>query len=174
VNEEKPAHFTPKTRPAARLLNPAELREMGEYIERRQEPVTSANCIFFSNNFYKNGFLYKTMRISNVIVDGVGATLSEVEKFQQRIAESDDEADDQEQDEDLLEACRTVSAAAQEHGPRFAKGNYVKVIRGDLKHLTGVVMSIVDDKVTMLPVHEVDTIIGRGLSSDASLSIGFE
>jgi len=150
-NEEKPAHFTPKTRPAARLLNPAELRELGEYLERRQEPITRQNCLFFNNNFYKNGFLYKTMKISNVIVDGVGATLGEVEKFQQRIAESDDEDD---RDEDLIQACRTVAAMAQEHGPKFAKGNSVKVIRGDLKHLTGVVLSIVDDKITMMPAHE--------------------
>lgn len=42
-----------------------------------------------------------------------------------------------------------------EHGPKFTKGNNVKVIQGDLKHLTGVVLSVVDDNVVVLPAHEV-------------------
>lgn len=59
-------HFSLKSRPAPRLMNPAELRDLGEYLERRQEPMTQANCVFFGNNFYKNGFLYKTMKVVDV------------------------------------------------------------------------------------------------------------
>lgn len=97
-----------KSRPPARLVNPAELRDLGEYLERRQEPFTRANCLFFGNNYYKYGFLYKTMKTSGVIIEGVAPSLSEVERFQSRVAESDEDLDDVEAD--LLEAAKVCSA----------------------------------------------------------------
>ncbi len=36
----------------------------------------------------------------------------------------------------------------------FVKGDSVKVIEGDLKHLTGVVDSVEEDTVTIMPTHE--------------------
>lgn len=57
------SQFGARSRPAARLLNVAELRDMGEAVERHREPHTGVTCIAFRNQFYKYGFLYKTVKV---------------------------------------------------------------------------------------------------------------
>jgi transcription elongation factor SPT5 len=141
-----------KRRPPQRLFNPAELRELGEEIERRTEPSTSLKCYFHKNNFYRRGFLYKSLKVDSLDTANVAPTVTEMEVFQSRPAAVD--SDDEDDDLDNQVATESNSSAPAENAVTFCRGDSVIVVDGDLMQLTGVVLSTSGDKVKIKPNHE--------------------
>lgn len=56
-----------KNRPPQQLVNPAALRDMGEDTERKWEPGTGLKCMYYAVNFYKLGYLYKTVKLTALV-----------------------------------------------------------------------------------------------------------
>lgn len=67
---------TKKRRPIARLFDVEKIKEIGG------DPTSDGDFLIFEGNSYRRGFLYKTFKLDQVIVDGVKPSLTELEIFQ--------------------------------------------------------------------------------------------
>jgi len=130
-------------RPPQRFFNVTEVRHLGgeECVESHGRDGT----YIYDKQKFKDGYLYKSMNIKSLDVENVVPTLDDIQKFQEK-------GEDGEEDGILnnLAALRNV----RKRKVIFAKGDTVKVIDGDLKHLMGVVDSVNDDMVSIMPKHE--------------------
>ena len=94
----------------------------------------------FEYNRYRRGFLYKTFNMNAILVEGVRPTLSELEKFEEH--------------PEGVELQLSESTLAEERGHSFAPGDNVEVIEGELSNLTGKILTIEGNIITMMPNHE--------------------
>ncbi|XP_065653569.1 transcription elongation factor SPT5-like [Hydra vulgaris] len=102
--------------------------------------TTDGDFSIYKNNRYRGGFLYKTMAISALITDGVKPTLSELEKFEESVDDADLELGN--------------SKAKEEIAHSFAPGDVIRVAEGELVHLTGKVLTVDGNTITIMPQHE--------------------
>jgi transcription elongation factor SPT5 len=109
------------------------------------EPGTGEFYHFFGGNKYKDGYLLKSVNIKSLEVNNVVPTLEELQRFQDRPSEKGED--------EVQELTGLASTLRQKKIP-FVKGDTVTVIEGDLKHLMGVVESVENDTVTIMPKHE--------------------
>lgn len=121
-------------RPAAKLFDQDAVRAIGG------EVSTDGDFIIFESNRYRRGFLYKQFNMNTVLVDGVKPTLSELEKFEEH--------------PEGIEIQLSETTIAEDKGHTFAPGDQVEVCDGELAQLTGKILSIDGNKITMLPNHE--------------------
>ncbi|GAB5362181.1 hypothetical protein AAMO2058_000776200 [Amorphochlora amoebiformis] len=134
----------PGARPQAALLDRA-MREKhglddnsGE-VERRQEDGKFIT-VWKNKRFNDSGFLLKRCRVTTLQIDAVNPSLEEIERFK-----SKDDEDDGEEATGFSLNSKTI---------RFQKSDRVRVLDGDLKGLTGKVVTVIDNQVTVFPDHE--------------------
>eukprot|EP01133_Synstelium_polycarpum_P016133 gene16133-19196_t len=135
-------------RPPQRFFNAKDLQQMGHQVPKKQ--IGTEVYYLFNNERYRNGFIHKQMRIKSVSSDGVVPTLEELTKFQDK--REDDYDDDGDNRLNGIDAHVIPRLAPRPIS--FSKGDTVKVIEGDLKNLMGVVESVDDKSVTIMPLHE--------------------
>jgi len=152
--KKKEAPKRKRTRPQARFFNPDEVEKM-ELSLSKTATTLHGSFYVLNNEKYKDGFLFKPFRLSSIIVDGVSPSLEELEKFQDREEKVGSDGED-----GYSRNSRSESIAAPllpkivPKSTHFSKGDTVKVIEGDLKNLMGIVQTIEDGQVTLLPVHD--------------------
>lgn len=120
-----------------------------------RHPQTGLSCYMFQGNFYRRGFLYKTIRADGLITTGVNPTILELELFKMRPADSPDsenEYDDGPQLDDDLSSLTTITSVDSVN-PVYSRGDTIRVIRGDLQRLTGTVTSVFGDSVKVSPLY---------------------
>eukprot|EP01119_Soliformovum_irregulare_P001937 TRINITY_DN1184_c0_g1_i1.p1 TRINITY_DN1184_c0_g1~~TRINITY_DN1184_c0_g1_i1.p1 ORF type:complete len:997 (-),score=365.73 TRINITY_DN1184_c0_g1_i1:156-3146(-) len=126
-------------RPPQRFLSLddiGQVKEGGRGYNRYNE-----RTVTFNGDRFTNGFLIKIMNIKSLEVNGVQPTPEEYQKFQ--VPDSEEGGD-----------APISSGGLTKKKVKFVKGDVVKVIEGELKHLTGVVDSVIDDTVTIAPKHD--------------------
>jgi transcription elongation factor SPT5 len=135
-------------RAAQELFN---AKSFEDNVSTEVEPVTRWKCDLYGSNFYKRGFLIKTFKADALVTSGVAPTVLELELFQNKMAgiASDDESDEKV----FSELDSVVSSGAMQGKAVYARGDSIRVIRGDLKHLTGVILAVFGDKVKVKPNH---------------------
>lgn len=113
---------------------------MGVQLDRRD------GYDFYKSHRFKNGFLFKEMNINAIQSDNVMPTPEEIDRFNTKLRDADadviEEEDEKEiktnQDDEII----PITA-------RFVAGDMVKVIRGDAKNLTGQIVSVSQDGITI-------------------------
>jgi len=124
-----------RRRPPQKWFDPDAIREIGGEITQ------DGDFFLFESNRYRNGFLYKNISMSGVIIEGVKPTLSELEKFETSIDDAELE----------ISGKKKIEEEAMHS---FAPGDNVEVIEGELIHLQGKILSIDGNTVTIMPKHE--------------------
>ncbi|KAL5255685.1 hypothetical protein ACHWQZ_G011050 [Mnemiopsis leidyi] len=122
-----------KGRPAQKLFDADLVRSLGGELKK------DGDFIIFESGRYRNGFLFKTLAFSGITIDGPKPTLEELEKF--------DELPEN-VDPDLLPTDKKLTSDSI-----FTAGDIVEVCEGELIHMTGTIISISGDKVTIVPNH---------------------
>eukprot|EP01006_Ploeotia_vitrea_P035764 TRINITY_DN65931_c9_g1_i2.p1 TRINITY_DN65931_c9_g1~~TRINITY_DN65931_c9_g1_i2.p1 ORF type:complete len:729 (-),score=425.94 TRINITY_DN65931_c9_g1_i2:1372-3279(-) len=176
-------------RPLPRLFDRHEMRSLGLAVDRREFPGSHVRFDVYGNDRFRRGFLYKDVRVTGLLVDGITPLPEELERFRTRVAQySDDEEDDEDDEADLMDGqgagangddsntnnhnnksssssggtangsgslSKTMQAKRRELlASSFTRNDTVKVIKGDLKHLTGKVVSVSGTTITIMPNHE--------------------
>ncbi|GAM17692.1 hypothetical protein SAMD00019534_008670 [Acytostelium subglobosum LB1] len=138
-----------------RFFNDKDLSGKGYEITKKKDAHNEVYYIL-DNEKYKNGFLFKQMRITSIVSDGVVPSLEELQRFQDRNdyydEENENEAESDFKNMNIVDAQSIPKVAARPIS--FSKGDTVKVIEGDLKHLMGVVESVDDRSVSIMPLHD--------------------
>ncbi|KAF2069587.1 hypothetical protein CYY_009091 [Polysphondylium violaceum] len=150
--KKKEAPKRKRTRPQARFFNPDEVEKMGLLMTKTATTLHGSFYVL-NNEKYKDGFLYKPFRLSSIIVDGVSPSLEELEKFQDREEKVGSDNEDYSRNS-RSDASAPLLPKVVPKSTHFSKGDTVKVIEGDLKNLMGIVQTIEDGQVTILPVHD--------------------
>lgn len=122
-----------KGRPVAKLFDADLVRSLGGELKK------DGDFTIFEGGRYRNGFLYKNLSFSGITIDGPKPSLEELERFDQ-LPEN--------VDPDLLPTDKK-----RDTNSVFAAGDMVEVCDGELIHLTGTIISISGDKITMMPHH---------------------
>lgn len=162
---QPPQGFFDLERATAAGLDPRRERypHTGEYIDR---------CM---NRWFKDGFELKELNIRMVGTKNVNPTLDELQRFRRGRARRD--SDDEEEgasalkDGEELDRIADITLpkdAAGAGGGSLAKGDTVRVVEGELQHLTGKVISVdtASDTVRISSLHE--DILGQELTFNAS------
>jgi len=123
-----------RRRPPQRMFDVEKIRNIGGQIQQ------DGDFYLFENNRYRSGFLYKTMSFSAVHTEGIKPTLSELERFEASVDDAE------------LELGK--SKAKDEKPHTFAPGDTVRVAEGELIHLTGRIITVDGNTITMLPKHD--------------------
>lgn len=154
----------------AKLFSVSEAKKSGGYVETRAEPVTGKRCYLYNGNYYRKGFLIKTFSVSGLITTGVAPTVVELELFQSRPVQFDEEEEDSDDqdDEDLGLGVSRKGALSGNDKAVYSRGDNVRVIKGDLKNLTGTVISVFNESIRIKPHHEELTEPLDFLTSDVS------
>ena len=122
-----------KGRPAQKLFDADLVRSLNGEMKK------DGDFLIFEGGRYRNGFLYKTLPFTGITIDGPKPTLEELEKF--------DEGPEN-VDPDLLPADKKITTDSV-----FSAGDIVEVCEGELIHMTGTIISISGDRVTIVPNH---------------------
>ena len=121
-------------KPAAKLFDMDAIRSIGG------EVTNDGDFIIFESNRYRRGFLYKAFNMNAIQVEGVKPTLAELERFEEH--------------PEGMEIHLTESTLAEDRGHSFAAGDNIEVISGELKGLTGKILTIEGNLIKMLANHE--------------------
>ncbi|KAL1920767.1 uncharacterized protein VTP21DRAFT_11402 [Calcarisporiella thermophila] len=125
-------------RPPQKLFNPKEI----DKLERSKSLVIRRhNVVTYGNEVFRDGYLEKDVKISNLILDEVNPTLDEVTKFQ---------GGGGEENEGIDVAALTPSVTSNIVG-QFVPGDHVEVIKGEMMHMHGIVDSVKDGSVFVRP-----------------------
>ena len=122
-------------RPVQKLFNEDNIRAIGGEINNDGDFL-----IFEGARYSRKGYLYRTLKMDMIQVDGVKPTLSELEKFE----DNPDMVD--------ISSDPITDKAGRTH--TFAPGDMVQVVEGELMHLEGKIISIDRNEITMMPKHE--------------------
>lgn len=139
-----------KTRPPARFFNPEEIQQMKLPMDSRREPITGERCYYYDNSYFTDGFLIKTLNIKSLDTYEVMPTFDELEKFKERKEKRDDDDDEV----DLQPETVSLPVIQSKIKTVFSKGDLVRVVKGDLLNLQGVVEAVEDDDVFIMPKHQ--------------------
>ncbi|KAK9768889.1 transcription elongation factor spt5 [Basidiobolus ranarum] len=123
-------------RPPQKLFNPKDVEKLD-----RSKPVfpKPKGYFLYGSEMFKEGYLEKDMKISSLVTDFVNPTLDEITRF------TNGGADDERGGLDLSTLGNTGIVA------QFQPGDHVEVTEGDLINLHGVVESVENDIVTIIP-----------------------
>eukprot|EP01113_Clastostelium_recurvatum_P020602 TRINITY_DN2437_c0_g1_i1.p1 TRINITY_DN2437_c0_g1~~TRINITY_DN2437_c0_g1_i1.p1 ORF type:complete len:1057 (-),score=369.20 TRINITY_DN2437_c0_g1_i1:131-3301(-) len=145
-----------KTRMPARFFNPDEaVQHAGSgSVESKRDLNTGEWQDHFAGMRFKDGYLLKQLNIKSLDVNNIVPTIDELTRFQDRSARNADGETDANALDEGLQALSAPLAASTRRNNVLRKGDVVKVIEGDLKHLMGVVESVDDDAITIMPRHE--------------------
>eukprot|EP01088_Endostelium_zonatum_P020869 TRINITY_DN78_c0_g1_i1.p1 TRINITY_DN78_c0_g1~~TRINITY_DN78_c0_g1_i1.p1 ORF type:complete len:1177 (+),score=447.91 TRINITY_DN78_c0_g1_i1:70-3531(+) len=142
-----------KTKPPARPFNFEEAKEAfgkNSIDVKTDQGTKKVYYILFGKEKFINGFLHKKMKITSLETQDIVPSIDVVQQFVTQEAGDASASKGVEADE-IARAMATVNVKKRAN---LAKGDLVKVIEGDLKHLMGVVQSVDDESVTILPKHE--------------------
>jgi transcription elongation factor SPT5 len=119
-----------RTRPTAKLFNPKDFTGS----ESRIDKESGLQVYHMNGNNFLDGFLLKTMSIKSLQTSNVSPSLAEIQLFQTGIEEEEKAA--------VPVSSRKVV---------YSKSDKVRVVKGDLKNLTGRVFSATESTVTLVP-----------------------
>jgi transcription elongation factor SPT5 len=135
-------------RPLPKPFDKDQVTELGNTVSKKNgvgnDPYREFD--FFKNQKFKYGFLYRTVPVRSLVLDGPPPALEEKEMFQARVVLGDDGEDEEEVDPMTIDAAQPEKRAAN-----FIKDDRVIVVKGDLKNLTGRVVQVYRGVLTMLP-----------------------
>ncbi|XP_068702308.1 transcription elongation factor SPT5-like [Montipora capricornis] len=126
-----------KRRPTPKLFDADAIRGIGGEIGQ------DGDFMIFEGSRYRGGFMYKTLAMSAIVVEGIKPTLLELQKFETAP-----------EDVELEVPLKSSKEGADEERHTFATGDVVEVSEGDLANLKGTVLSIDGNKITIMPKHE--------------------
>lgn len=142
-------------RPLLKLFSAAEVRNLGGDVTRVSADIglaTRPTVDVYKGQRYYNGFCYRAVKANTLLTEAVNPTTEEIERFNSRLLRSKEDADG---DDDEIDASAGLTAqVAAVTAPKivkFLKNDRVKVIKGDLKNLTGRVISSNALAVTIQP-----------------------
>ncbi len=143
-------------RPPAKFFNPEEVVAAMDGLEtvQRRRDANGEMYSYFDGKKFKDGYLHKVFNIATIATDNVSPTLEELTKFQTKPIEARDSDDEDERPAERSEPAFKLPSARQRKRITFQKGDRVRVMKGDLKNLLGVVEAVKDKEVTILPQHE--------------------
>jgi transcription elongation factor SPT5 len=125
-----------RARPPARLFQRREIEQLGGTVEIK---AGSSFYTYASNKYKKDGFLYKTVVLDSLVIEGVTPSPSEIELFSQRLpAGSDDEEDEEAGGQsmgmktDPLQAIAAAMSSAQQLNAASAKATSHAFVTGTL------------------------------------------
>nr|6IR9_W Chain W, Spt5 [Komagataella phaffii GS115]6J4W_W Chain W, Spt5 [Komagataella pastoris]6J4X_W Chain W, Protein that forms a complex with Spt4p [Komagataella phaffii GS115]6J4Y_W Chain W, Protein that forms a complex with Spt4p [Komagataella phaffii GS115]6J4Z_W Chain W, Spt5 [Komagataella pastoris]6J50_W Chain W, Protein that forms a complex with Spt4p [Komagataella phaffii GS115]6J51_W Chain W, Protein that forms a complex with Spt4p [Komagataella phaffii GS115]7WBW_W Chain W, Transcripti len=136
--------YTSKFRPAQRLFSEAEARVHEPTIRRDRD-----GFVTYGGEEYYEGFLYKTFRLQNLIVNSINPTLNELSLFQSN-------------EESTTIDLSTIADSLKETAKNlvsFQPGDNVEIINGELNHLTGTVSSVNQSTIVSVRLHSDDDTI---------------
>lgn len=139
-----------KPRPPAKLFNPEEVRALpgGENaVHEGRMARTGEEYYMFENNRFRDGFVYKTVNVKSLQIDGIQPSLDELEKFSLSSKSSSDDTVEQ----DFLPK-NTIPSNVKKYS--FKKGDSIEVIKGELISVVGFVHSVEGSKVVFRPANE--------------------
>ncbi len=138
-----------KLRPPQRFISDDDIKavQRSDHVERRRDHTGEIFSLHEGQRF-KDGFIYKVLNIKSLDVHDVMPTLDELQKFQEKRKDDDDE------DTSPSHLPITAAPIKAKRKTVFAKGDAVRVVEGDLRHLMGVVESVDEDMVTIMPKHQ--------------------
>ncbi len=125
-----------KIRPKQKLFNP----EKFENVEKKNHPSLSEMVYHYNKFTFQDGFLIKNVKAKSLITEDVLPRIEELQIFDLIKMKNDQEVDN------LLEAIQETRITRKK---KFSKGDKVKVIKGEVKGLTGKVDSH-QDKIVKL------------------------
>ncbi|OTF71479.1 transcription elongation factor SPT5-like protein, partial [Euroglyphus maynei] len=120
-------------KPAAKLFDMDAIRSIGG------EVTNDGDFIIFESNRYRRGFLYKTFNMNAIQVEGVKPTLAELERFEEHPEGME---------------IQITESLAEDRGHSFSSGDNIEVISGELKGLTGKILTIEGNLIKMLANHK--------------------
>jgi len=120
------------------------------YREKKRDARTGDLIYIYGGNRFKDGYLIKTVSLKVLEIGGIQPTLEELQKFESAIGKEGEEGDE----DTLLPHIRKEPAGMTSKKVHFSKGDFVKVISGDLKGLMGTVDVVDGETVTVLPQHK--------------------
>ncbi|KAK2568278.1 Transcription elongation factor SPT5 [Acropora cervicornis] len=126
-----------KRRPAPKLFDADAIRGIGGEIGQ------DGDFMIFEGSRYRGGFMYKTLAMSAIVVEGIKPTLLELQKFETAP-----------EDVELEVPLKSSKEGADEEQHTFVTGDVVEVFEGDLANLKGTILSIEGNKITIMPKHE--------------------
>lgn len=124
-----------KIKAPAKLFNPNDCRDY----ERKRDTSTHELYYQWNGMSFHNGFLHKSIAMRSIQLENVSPSLPEIQIFQINTQE-----DQEDQKAPILQARKI----------HFVQGDKVKVIKGDVKGLTGSVISSSNGMVSLAPFVE--------------------
>lgn len=116
----------------------------------KQNTVFNKNMYYWNKQYFRKGFLYKYFNLKILDTENVVPPRSVLEKF---LRPEDDDEVLQQSSEDADEEIEKWNKMVAEN-LSLTKGDKIKVVSGDLKNLTGTVVSVTKQIVKMQPDHK--------------------
>jgi transcription elongation factor SPT5 len=126
-----------RIRPPQRLFLTTEYQN---YEKKRDIDSRRSFYVYKKQNF-ADGLLYKKVTVKTLLTENVNPTIEEIQMFAQALGEKDDKLYDQ-----------LADFSKKTH--KFHKGDKVRVIKGELTNLEGIVTKATDKEVTVIPTIE--------------------
>ncbi|XP_078367088.1 LOW QUALITY PROTEIN: transcription elongation factor SPT5-like [Oculina patagonica] len=126
-----------KRKPPQKLFDADAIRGIGGDIGQ------DGDFMIFEGSRYRGGFMYKTLAMSAIVVEGIKPTLLELQKFETAP-----------EDVELEVPTKGLREGSDEERHAFVTGDVVEVAEGDLANLKGTVLSIDGNKITIMPKHD--------------------
>ena len=139
-------------RPPQKLFDSEEAEQYGQAYRDRHRKFGFVGYHWKNDFFDDNGFILKEMRTDYVDVTAVNPSLDELEKFKKRMTDgSDDEWGGEdgfgaENDFEIGQLQKSVQRRAI-----FSQGDHIRVVRGELTNLIGMITNVQDDYVMVMP-----------------------
>ncbi|KAI9468509.1 MAG: hypothetical protein EXX96DRAFT_590896 [Benjaminiella poitrasii] len=121
-------------RPPPRLFNPERLANRSISSLQKKGPFW-----IYNGDYYRDGYLIKSMRAAAIQVEDVNPTLDEIARF---TGDGDGE--------DVERQMASLSNLALTQAQVFQNGDVVKVVEGDMIHSSGIVEIVKDTSVTVM------------------------
>eukprot|EP01103_Thecamoeba_quadrilineata_P003459 TRINITY_DN1322_c0_g3_i1.p1 TRINITY_DN1322_c0_g3~~TRINITY_DN1322_c0_g3_i1.p1 ORF type:complete len:1141 (-),score=235.86 TRINITY_DN1322_c0_g3_i1:101-3355(-) len=136
-------------RPPQKFFSGKEIMDLGGLVRQKRRD----DFEIYGGQRFKGGYMYKSINIKSLEINGVVPTLDELQRFQEQpVNDTTLPLNTHEEEQPVIPPELEIPVAAPK--ANFAKGDTVIAIQGDLKHLMGVVESIDDGMVTIMPKHE--------------------
>ena len=105
---------------------------------------------YWNRNYYRRGFIYKYFNFKALDYEGVVPPKDVFHKFLRPDDEDDSQPSESEDPDEEIENWKRLAA----ENLSLSKGDKVKVVNGDLKNLTGTVISVDKSIIKMKPDHK--------------------
>jgi transcription elongation factor SPT5 len=142
-SEQKTEEEKSKTqtlRPPQRLFN----RKQYNCSQFARDIVTQKAYDVWNSLKFRKGFLFKEFNIKGLQTENITPSLDELLQFKPLLLEGDEESEGDEKVNSMI--------AKQKRSSGIAKGDKVKIIKGELKNLAGTVVSVTDALVIVAPM----------------------